>query len=118
MREAFERSNPTGAGEVPPPPSPQAAPDGSPTDRERGGNRSGVDPDAGQSDARSPDRARANDCPDPGLLATARNILDLPPEELTAYRAELEHALPDDPNLAHDRAALALAEALRGPEAA
>lgn len=48
---------------------------------------------------------------DPEVAATAAGIAALSPEELTAYRAELAAASPDDPQLAHDLAALALAEA-------
>ena len=47
----------------------------------------------------------------PDIEGTARNIAALTPDELVAYRAELASPPDDDPNLAHDRAALALAVA-------
>ena len=50
---------------------------------------------------------------DSAVLTTARNILALSADELAAYRAEVAAAGPDDPCLAHDRAALALADRLR-----
>jgi len=51
--------------------------------------------------------------PEPHILPMARNILALTPEEVTAYRAEVAAASPDDPDVRDDRAALALADRLR-----
>ena len=48
---------------------------------------------------------------DPVVEETARNIAALTPAELVAYRAELAAPPAGDANLAHDRAALALAVA-------
>ncbi len=47
----------------------------------------------------------------PDLAETARRIAALTPAERTTYRTELAQAPPDDPNLAHDRAAFGIAEA-------
>lgn len=58
--------------------------------------------DAAASNGASPDRDT--------MVAT---ILSLTPEELAAYRTELDQAPPDDPFIEHDRAALALADRLR-----
>lgn len=49
-------------------------------------------------------------------MATAHNILALAPDELAAYREEVAAAHLDDSNIDHDRAALALADAMRDKE--
>ncbi len=49
----------------------------------------------------------------PALAETVANLLTLPPIELDQYREELADALPDDPYLAHDRAAAAAADRMR-----
>lgn len=47
---------------------------------------------------------------DPTLAETVTNLLALPPVELSQYREQLAEAGPDDPYLAHDRAALAVVD--------
>lgn len=51
--------------------------------------------------------------PEPHILSVARNILALTSEELTAYRAEVAAAPPDDPDAGDDQAALVLADHMR-----
>lgn len=47
---------------------------------------------------------------DPAVLTTAHAIRELPPADRDRYRAELSAASDIDPNVAHDRRALAIAE--------
>ncbi len=93
-----------------PPPHTDADDDGSSGRHGAGG---GLVCDARESTDARHATAEVEPMIDPVFRATVENILNLSQEDLTTYQAELDTAPLDDPYLALDRAALALADAVR-----